>query len=171
MEEDCHCKQWEKGTGNKGQNTTNNSNKANIASTSDKDVPNDNASAALASIRAEFPGSHINSDQDGFLHVYLAADNMFLSHSSAETAFLAKSSKDETFIDSGCFRHLSPCHEWFQDHSFVSLDKPILIHLGDASIIKAEGAGNLQYLMDVPNGVVPGIIPDILYIPALGDTW
>jgi len=98
MEADCHCKQWEKGTGNKGQNKTNNGNTANIVLTSDKDVLNENASAVLASSLTEFPGNHIDSDQDGSLHVYLGADNTFLSHSSAETTFLAKSSKDETLL-------------------------------------------------------------------------
>ena len=44
---------------------------------------------------------------------------------------------------------------------------PILIHLGDASVIKAEGLGTLAYLMDTPTGVIKGIIPDTLYVPAL----
>ena len=42
---------------------------------------------------------------------------------------------------------------------------PIPIHLGDSSIIKAVGVGSLQYLMETPNGIVPGIIPDALHVP------
>ena len=45
-----------------------------------------------------------------------------------------------------------------------------MIHLGDASVIKAEGLGTLAYLMDTPTGVVKGIIPDTLYVPALAAT-
>ena len=50
------------------------------------------------------------------------------------------------------------------------LEKPILIHLGDASVIKAEGLCTLAYLMETPTGVIKGIIPDTLYVLALAAT-
>ena len=140
--------------------------KANVAAT----LPDSQETevAALASILAEFP-SLTQFLNDGSIHVFLAHDDSFMSHTPI-SAFLAKSSKDESFIDSACSRHLSPRREWFRDDTFRPLEKPISIHLGNASIIKAEGIGTLQYLMDTPNSVVPAAVPNALYVPALATT-
>ncbi|KAF8807103.1 hypothetical protein BYT27DRAFT_7100934, partial [Phlegmacium glaucopus] len=65
-----------------------------------------------------------------------------MSHSPI-SAFLTKTLKDESFVDSACSRHLSPRRDWFQNDTFKCLERPISTHLGDASVIKAEGIGTL----------------------------
>ncbi|KIK60253.1 hypothetical protein GYMLUDRAFT_1000242 [Collybiopsis luxurians FD-317 M1] len=100
---------------------------ANAASHSDSKSDSDNESpqANIASVFSEFPDhSHGNSS----IHVFL---------SSSTIAFLAKSNNEESYIDSGCSCHISPCHKWFVDSSYTKLDSPIPTHLGDASTIMA----------------------------------
>ena len=92
---------------NKGKSKDKNT-KANIASTptptpqdSDSDdTDNESVNAALASIISDFPSS-----------VFLTTNANFMTHSEQTVTFLAKSSKDKTYIDSGCSCHLSPCHD------------------------------------------------------------
>jgi len=152
--------------GNKGKGKP----KANVASTSEgSSQDEETVQASLTSILHEFPSSSVSTEDDG-LHVFLAGNSPFFSHTPDITALLARSSKDDTFIDSGCSRHLTPRRDWFRDDTFKSLERPINIHLGDASVIKAEGVGTLQYLMDTPSGVIPGSVPDVLYVPALATT-
>ena len=90
--------------------------KANVAAT----LPDSQETAevaALASILAEFPSSSTQFLDDGSIHVFLAHDDSFMSHTPI-LPFLAKSSKDESFIDSTCSRHLSPRRKWFRDDTF-----------------------------------------------------
>jgi GAG-pre-integrase domain len=54
--------------------------------------------------------------------------------------------------------------------TYKVLEKPISIHLGDSSVIKAIGIGSLQYMMDTPNAIVPAAIPDTLHVPELAAT-
>lgn len=153
-EDECRRKKNdEENKGKKGKNTAH----VAQASSEDSDDKSTSEKAHLASVFAEFP-SHSEQWEDGSHHVFIAAEVV---------SFLARSSRHETYIDSGCTRHLSPRHEWFNDATYVPLEKPISIHLGDASVIKAIGHGTLQYLMDVPNEVIPASIPDALYVPDL----
>ena len=170
VDEDCRKKKAAEASGsldtNKGAHKGKPA-KANIATATPE--PQDAESIALASILAEFPSASTQYHDDGSIHIFLAHDVNFMSHSPI-SAFLAKTSKDESFIDSGCSRHLSPRREWFRNDNFKRLEKPISIHLGDASVITAEGIGTLQYLMDTPHAVIPGVVPDALYVPALATT-
>lgn len=155
-EEDCRKRKAAEGSGsNNSRNKGKGKARAHVASTSDSDSDDENA--AFASIHYEFPSNSPKWDDDS-LHVFLAHDVV---------AFLSKTSDQETYIDSGSSRHLSPRREWFSDDTYTPLEKPINIHLGDASVIKAIGKGTLQYLMDTPNAVVPAAIPDALYVPGL----
>src|SRR5882762_3053530 len=143
--------------GDKGRTKDKKKASANVANTSDSDS-GDDEQAHLASILAEFPSHSKQWENDDSIHVFIASDVV---------AYLAKSSHNETYIDSGCTRHLSPRRDWFNDATYKPLDKPISIHLGDASVIKAIGTGSLQYMMDTPNAAIPGTIPDALYVPEL----
>ena len=160
-EHECRKKKKEeeekaKSEGNRGRSQDRANAKANLASHNDSDSET-LVKANFASIYAEFPSQN-QWENDESVHIFIAADTV---------AYLAKSSKDETYIDSGCTQHLSPCRKWFIDDSYKLLETPIPIHLGDSSVIKAIGVGSLQYLMETPTGIVPGIIPDALHIPEM----
>lgn len=133
---------------------------AAAAQHSDSDSSSDEeVSAKVASTYSEFPSvRHSSSDS---VHVFISTD---------VATFLAKTSNDESYIDSGCSRHLSPRRDWFEDSSYTKLDKPVPIHLGDASTIYAVGKGTLQYLMDTPDGVITGFLPNTLHVPDLAAT-
>ena len=164
-EEECRRKKREEeektNGGNKGRSKDKDKDKkkssANVAHTSDTESDTDEH-AHLASVLAEFPSSSKQWEDDDTIHVFIA---------SHVVAYLAKSSRDETFIDSGCTRHLSPHRGWFIDETYKLLEKPISIHLGDSSVIKAIATGSLQYMMDTPHTAITGIIPDALHIPEL----
>jgi hypothetical protein len=126
--------------------------KKTIANVAENEVASESASLA-AIFRSSLP-----SDDEGDVHVFLASDIV---------ALLSRESGNDTFIDSGCSRHLSPRREFFLDDTYTKLEKPIKVHLGDASIILAIGKGSLRYFMDTPKGVVPAIIPNALHVPEL----
>ena len=120
-------------------------------------IAENESTSESASLAAIFKSS-FTSDDDGDVHVFLASDVV---------ALLSRESRNDTFIDSGCSRHLSPRREFFLDETYTNLEKPIKVHLGDASIILAIGKGSLRYLMDTPKGIVPAIIPNALHVPEL----
>jgi len=168
--EECRKKKAAEASGSKDSSKDNPKGKlvkANLADTESNTQETEHA--VLASILAKFPSSSTRFLDDGSIHVFLAHDNMFMSHSPV-SAFLAKSSRDKSFIDSACSCHLSPRREWFIDDMFKCLKKPISIHLGNVSVIKAEGIGTLQYLMDMPQSVIPAAITNTLFVPALATT-
>ena len=115
-------------------------------------------STLLASI---FKSSLPSNDDNDLVHVFIASNVI---------ALLSCESSHDSFIDSGCSYHLSPCHKFFLDETFTILMKPIPVHLGDASTIQATGKGSLRYLMDTPKGTVPAIITNVLYVPELAAT-
>ena len=116
---------------NKGKSKDKNT-KANIVSiptptpqdSDSDDTDSESVNATLASIISDYPSSRISYKEDA-THVFLATNANFMTHSEQTVAFLAKSSKDETYIDSGCSRHLSPHCDWFVDQNFKPLEKPI----------------------------------------------
>jgi GAG-pre-integrase domain/Integrase core domain/Pol polyprotein, beta-barrel domain len=65
---------------------------------------------------------------------------------------------------------MSPHRDWFDESSFTTLTRPILIHLGDAMVIEASGRGSLCYQMDVNGKLIKAKIPDALYVPELAAT-
>ena len=126
---------------------------ANVAQVTATSEP-EHAAANITSILAEFP----SDDNDDDVHVFITTEVV---------ALLSHQSHLETYIDSGCSCHLSPCRELFVDDTFTKLKKPIKVHLGDASVIPAIGRGNIHYLMETPLGIVPALIPNALWVPEL----
>jgi hypothetical protein len=57
----------------------------------------------------KFP-SHSNDD----IHIFVILDVV---------ALLSQESKDETYIDSDCSHHLSPCHQLFLDTIYIALNQ------------------------------------------------
>ena len=159
--EECHRKKrdQEKSNkdGDKGWTKDKKKPSANIINTSNSDS-GDDEQAHLASILAKFPLHLKQWEDDNSIHVFIASDVV---------TYLVKLSHNKTYIDSGCMWHFSPWRDWFNDATYKPLDKPILIHLRDASIIKAISTGSLQYMMDIPNAAIPGTIPNALYVHEL----
>ena len=139
-------------TSNEKEKKKGSSTSANAAMT---EPPQDTITTQITHAFDEFP-----SDDDD-VHVFIALDIV---------ALLSRESKDETYIDSGCSRHLSPCREYFLESTYITLNKPIKVHLGDASVIQAIGKESIRYLMTTPKGIIPAIIPNVLYIPELAAT-
>jgi hypothetical protein len=83
-------------------------------------------------------------------------------------AMLVKAAIKAIFLDSGCSHDMCPHHDWFITYS--PLSKPIIIHIGDASTVRAVGIGSVQFLIDTPNGPIPSVFPDILHVPDLAAT-
>ena len=81
---------------------------------------------------------------------------------------LVKAAIKAIFLDSGCSRDMCPHHNWFITYS--PLSKPIIIHIGDASTVRAVGIGSVQFQMDTPNGPIPSVFPDVLHVPDLAAT-
>lgn len=78
-------------------------------------------------------------------------------------------SKD-ILIDSGCSRHMTPHRSWFIESTYRKLRKPILIHLGDDSTIKAVGVGSMQCMQHLQGERRHLTINDVLYAPNLAVT-
>jgi hypothetical protein len=106
---------------------------------------------------SRFP-SQLEWDTADEIHIFIATHH----------ALLSKSNKDDTFMDSGCSHDMCPHRSWFT--TFTPLDKPIIIHIGDASIMRAVGIGSIQFQMDTPTGIVNTVFPHVLYVPELAAT-
>jgi len=144
---------------NQGKQDSGNSREKKKEKRAIANIAEDESVSESASLAAIFRSS-LPSDEDasGEIHLFIASDVItFLSHESSH----------DTFIDSGCSCHLSPRREYFIDDSFTILKKPINVHLGDASTIQATRKGSLRYLMDTPQGIVPAVIRNALYVPEL----
>jgi len=152
LEVDCYMKKRDQKQKDEGSSKEKEKKGKTVANVAEDEVTTE--SASLASIFK----SSLPSDDNGDVHVFIASEVVSL---------LSRESGHDTFIDSGCSRHLSPRREYFLDETFTILKKPIKVHLGDASTIQATGKGSLRYLMDTPQGIVPAIIADALYVPEL----
>jgi transposase InsO family protein len=152
LEVDCRMKKRDLNKQDEGSSKEKDKKGKTVANIAEDEVTTE--SASLASIFK----SSLSSDDNGDVHIFIASEVVSL---------LSRESGHDTFIDSGCSRHLSPRREYFLDETFTTLKKPIKVHLGDASTIQATGRGSLRYLMDTPKGIVPAIIVDALYVPEL----
>ena len=124
---ECRKKKKEEGKkakskGNRGRSWDKANAKANFTSHNDLDSET-SVKANFASVYAEFPSQN-EWENDESIYIFIAANTV---------AYLAKSSKDETYIDSGCTQHLSPHCKWFINNRYRLLKTPIPIHLGDSS--------------------------------------
>ena len=144
-EDECRMKKHDQGKQDSGNSREKKKEKRAIANIAEDESVSESASLA-AIFRSSLPS---DEDASGEIHLFIASDVI---------AFLSHESSHDTFIDSGCSRHLSPRHEYFIDDSFTILKKPINVHLGDASTIQATRKGSLHYLMDTPQGIVPAVI-------------
>jgi len=151
-EDECRMKKRDQGKQDSGNSREKKKERRAIANIAEDETVSESASLA-AIFKSSLP-----SDEEGKVHLFIASDVI---------AFISRESSHDTFIDSGCSRHLSPHREYFIDETFTTLKKPINIHLGDASTIQATGKGSLSYLMDTPKGIVPAVITNALYVPEL----
>jgi Zn-finger protein len=145
LEVDCRMKKCDLNKQDEGSSKEKDKKGKTVANIAEDEVTTE--SASLASIFK----SSLSSDDNGDVHIFIASEVVSL---------LSRESGHDTFIDSGCSRHLSPRREYFLDETFTTLKKSIKVHLGDASTIQATGRGSLRYLMDTPKGIVPAIIVD-----------
>ena len=114
-------------------------------------------------------GSHNN-----YLVVTFLWHSSFPAHVIIATeivTFLAKTSKNNTFLDSGAIYHLSPHYGHFYDNIYTPLQQCIPIHLGNSSTIYTIATGTLQYIMDTPTrGAIPVEITNALHVPDMSCT-
>ncbi|KAG1724168.1 hypothetical protein EDB19DRAFT_1575340, partial [Suillus lakei] len=65
---------------------------------------------------------------------------------------------------------MTPHRTWFIEFTYRKLHKPVLIHLGDDSTIKAVGVGSVQCVQHLQGEQRHLIIKDVLYAPDLAVT-
>ena len=77
---------------------------------------------------------------------------------------------EDILIDSGCSRHMTPHRSWFINSTYRKLRRPIPIHLGDDSTIKAVGVGSIERVQTLRGERQHLVINDVLYAPDLAVT-
>jgi len=118
--------------------------------------------SAQANIATAFPEYHYILSSFFPTHVMIATNI---------AALLAKTSKNDAFLDSGATHHSSPHQGHFHDDTYTLLQQHIPIHLSDSSTIYAIATSTLQYMMDTSTGdAIPIKITNGLHVPNMSYT-
>jgi len=121
-----------------------------------------NTDSAQANVAIAFPEYRYIPSSSFLAHVMIATDI---------AALLAKTSKNNAFLDSGATHHLSPHWGHFHNDTYTLLQQRIPIYLGDSSTIYAIATGTLQYMMDTPTGdAIPVEITNALHVSNMSCT-
>lgn len=138
--------------------------KANAAKTLDSSVESsetDDTDVHVNIVQTQPLKTPDSNDDNDFIAVFAA---------NPTAANVTNPSWNDTLLDSGCTRHMSPHRDWFEDHSFIQLEKPVEVHLGDDRIIHATGKGTLEFLLKAKGKLMTRRFPNMLYVPKLATT-